>query len=54
VCQGDSLSFTANDDELTTITDSHFSEGYVGVSVTTFDLTGAGIEFSNLVVRVAE
>lgn len=53
-CQEDRLSFTVNDDHLITVTDDRFSEGYVGVSVTTFDLTGAGIEFSNFVVRVAE
>jgi hypothetical protein len=53
-CQGDSLSFTVNDDHLTTVTDNHFPDGFVGVSVTTFDLTGAGIEFSNFEVRVAE
>jgi hypothetical protein len=54
VCQGENLAFWVNDDHLTTIRDNRFAEGFVGVSVTTFDLTGAGIEFTNLVVRVPE
>lgn len=54
ICQGESLSFTVNDDHLTTIKDNRFDEGFAGLSVTTFDLTGAGIEFSNFVVRVAD
>jgi hypothetical protein len=54
VCTGPSIGFFINDVEMTTVEDHRYDDGTIAVSVTTFDLKGAGVAFENLEVRVAE
>ncbi len=54
VCAGPSIGFYVNDVELTTVEDHRYADGTVAISVTTFELKGAGVAFENLEVRVAE
>ncbi len=53
-CRGDQLTLIVNDVEVASITNSQFTRGSFGVSVSTFDLTGAGVEFDHLVVTIPE
>lgn len=53
-CLGDELSFYVNDVKLTSVKDALFVDGSVGVSVSTFDISGAGVEFENLAVTVPD
>ncbi len=53
-CLGDELSFYVNDVKLTSVKDALFVDGSVGVSVSTFDISGAGVEFESLAVTVPD
>ena len=52
VCQGDTLTLYVNDEEVGSTSDGKFTEGQVGVSVTTFNIQGAGVEFDNVIVSI--
>lgn len=52
VCQGNSLTFFVNGRQLGATTDDEFSAGDTGISVTSFDIPGAGVEFDWLRVSV--
>jgi hypothetical protein len=52
VCQGDTLTFYINDVEVGSVSDDTFTAGQFGVSVTTFDITGAGVEFDWVAVSI--
>ncbi len=52
VCQGDTLTLYINDVEVGSASDDQFTEGQVGVSVSTFDIKGAGVEFDYVAVSV--
>ena len=52
VCQGDMLTLYVNDVEVGSFTDNAFSEGLIGVSVSTFDIKGAGVEFDDVAVSI--
>ncbi|MEZ4645211.1 MAG: trypsin-like peptidase domain-containing protein [Chloroflexota bacterium] len=52
VCQGNTLSLIINGTEVGSTTDTEFQSGGIGVSVTTFDIPGAGVEFDWVVVSV--
>jgi len=54
VCAGPSIAFLVNDVELTAVEDHRYADGTIAISVTTFELKGAGVAFENLEVRVAE
>lgn len=54
VCDGPSIGFFVNDVEMTTVEDHRYTDGTIAISVTTFELKGAGVTFENLEVRVAE
>jgi hypothetical protein len=50
VCQGDTLTLYINDVEVGSASDDQFTEGQVGVSVSTFNIKGAGVEFDYVAV----
>ncbi len=52
VCQGDELSFYANDVKLDSARDSQFADGSVGVVASSFYISGSGVEFENLMVTI--
>lgn len=52
ICQGNTLSFVINDVEIGSVEDSQFIEGYIGLSVSSFDDPGVGVEFDDLSVSV--
>ncbi len=52
ICQGDTLTLYVNDEEVGSTSDGKFTEGQVGVSVTTFNIQGAGVEFDNVIVSI--
>jgi hypothetical protein len=55
LCQGDQLSLFINDSQVGTISDEQFIEwGEVGVSVSTFEIPGAGVEFYWFAASVPE
>lgn len=45
VCSGNTLTLIINGSEVGSTTDTDFRSGGVGISVTTFDIPGAGVEF---------
>jgi hypothetical protein len=51
-CQGPVVALYVNDAELGTITDDDFPTGGFGISVSTFDIGGAGVAFAGLTVAV--
>jgi hypothetical protein len=51
-CVEDVLTLYINEQEAGSVTDDTFQEGFIGVSVSTFDLSGAGVEFDTLIVSV--
>ncbi len=50
VCQGDTLTLYINDVEVGSASDDQFTKGQVGVSVSTFNIKGAGVEFDYVAV----
>ncbi len=52
VCEGETLTLIVNDQEVGSVTDDTFVSGQVGVSVSTFDIKGAGVEFDALAVSI--
>lgn len=52
VCQGDTLTLYINEVEVGSASDDQFTDGQVGVSVSTFDIKGAGVEFDYVAVSV--
>ena len=54
VCQDDQLSFYINDVKVASAKDAQFIDGSAGVSVTTFNISGAGATFENLTVTVPD
>jgi hypothetical protein len=53
VCKGNQLSFYVNGTLMGTASDKKFTEGgQVGVGVSTFDISGAGVEFEGLAASV--
>ncbi|MCA9972636.1 MAG: serine protease [Anaerolineales bacterium] len=52
VCVGNDLTFVINGTEVGSATDTEFRGGGIGVSVSTFDIAGAGVEFDWLVATV--
>jgi hypothetical protein len=54
VCQEEKLTLYVNDVEVGSATDNQFFEGQVGVSVSTFDITGAVVEFDNFTVTLPD
>lgn len=53
-CVGETVTLYVNDTELGSVVDGEFSAGGFGISVSTFDIGGAGVLFDGLEVRVAE
>lgn len=54
VCAGDTLSFYVNDVALGSVTDVRQRNGHVAISVTTFELKGAGIAFEAFQVTIPD
>ncbi len=52
VCQGDTLTLYVNDEEVGSVSDDTFAAGQVGVSVSTFEIKGAGVEFDYVAVSI--
>lgn len=52
ICQGNQLTFIINDTKVASVRDSTYTGGVVGVSVSTFDIAGAGVEFDRLIVSL--
>jgi hypothetical protein len=52
-CVGETISFHVNGVELGTVVDDQLDEGGFGISVSTFDIGGAGVLFEGLEVTVA-
>jgi len=52
VCEGDRLTLGVNGVEVRTVTDSVFSEGQVGISVSSFDLTPVLVEVDYVAISV--
>jgi len=50
VCRKDTMKFFINDREVGSVTDGTFAGGQIGVSLTTFDIEGAGAMFDRLTV----
>ncbi|MCC6189991.1 MAG: hypothetical protein IT318_13230, partial [Anaerolineales bacterium] len=53
-CVGETVTLYVNDTELGSVVDDEFSAGGFGISVSTFEIGGAGVLFDGLEVRVAE
>jgi hypothetical protein len=53
VCVGETISFYVNEVELGSVVDDQLEEGGFGISVSTFDIGGAGVLFEGLEVTVA-
>ena len=51
-CEGDRLSLYINDEFIHSVTDSELREGQVGFALSTFDISGAGVEFNWLEVSL--
>ncbi len=54
VCQGERLALYINDVEIGSAKDTQFIKGSIGVSVSTFNISGAGVEFENLKIAVPD
>jgi hypothetical protein len=54
ICQGDELSFYVNDVKLDSVRDSQFADGSIGVAASSFYISGAGVEFENLMVTIPD
>jgi hypothetical protein len=52
VCQDDTLTLYVNDVEVGSVSDDKFTDGQVGVSVSTFEINGAGVEFDYVAVSI--
>jgi hypothetical protein len=52
VCAGEALILYVNDEEVGSVTDDRFDSGFIGVSVSTFNIQGAGVEFDALSVSL--
>lgn len=54
VCEETKLTFYINDVEVGTAVDRQFTEGQVGVSVSTFDISGVVVEFDDFTVTLPD
>lgn len=52
VCRGSNLTLYVNGEEIGSAKDTQLTAGYFGVSVSTFDISGAGVEFDRLAAGI--
>jgi len=54
ICLGDEISAYINDEELTTVNDDSFAEGYIGTMAATFDESDLHVAFDRIGVEAIE